>query len=566
MTTSQRTEAAPTAGEQTKAQKLGDFGANWLDERTSISYAVRALGRKIFPDHWSFMLGEIALWSFVILILTGIFLTFFFVPSMEEVVYDGVHEASQGLTMSAAYESTLRISFDVRGGLLIRQMHHWAALIFVMSIMVHMFRVFFTGAFRRPRELNWLIGFSLFAFSLVAGFTGYSLPDDVLSGNGLRVVDGLVKAMPIIGSYLSLYIFGGEFPGHDIIPRLFTVHILLVPALLLALIALHMTLMVVNKHTQYPGPGRTNENVVGVPLFPTFAFKAIGYFFMISGVIALLGATTTINAIWNYGPYDPSPVSAGSQPDWYMLWTDGIVRLMPGQPELVLFGYTLSLNILVPVVIIMLVLGFLALFPWIEQWVTGDRREHHIADRGFDNPVRTALGVAWIVVFLIMTLAATNDIIALKFHLSINGITWFLRFAFFIAPVVAFLVTKQWCLSLQRRERNIALHGVETGRIIRMPSGEIREIESPVSVYDRWVMVQREEHRPLSPGKGVSRLRSWATRFFFTDRYEPVTQTELAAALEHLEHEHREIDAVVSQQGHVEPHPGSHPRVGAGQH
>lgn len=562
--TSQKTEAAP-AGERNRAQQLGSFGANWLDERTSVSGGVKFLMRKIFPDHWSFMLGEIALWSYVVLIVTGIFLTFFFVPSMEEVVYDGVHEASQGLTMSAAYESTLRISFDVRGGLLMRQMHHWAALIFVMAIMVHMFRVFFTGAFRKPRELNWLIGFGLFGLSLVAGFSGYSLPDDVLSGNGLRVMEGLMKAIPIIGSYLSLYLFGGEFPGHDIITRMFTVHILLVPALLLALIGLHLTLMVVNKHTQYPGPGRTSENVVGVPMFPTFAFKATGYFFMISGVIALLGATTTINAVWNYGPYDPSPISAGSQPDWYMLWTDGLLRLMP-RLEFVLFGYTLSLSILIPMAVIGLILGSLALYPWLEQWVTGDKREHHLADRATDAPVRTALGVSWIVVFLISTLAATNDIIALKFHLSINGITWVLRFAFFIAPVLTFVITKNWCLGLQERERDLAVHGHETGRIIRMPDGEIREIEEPLGEYERWLLVQREVHRPLAAGSGVSRLRAWATRFFFAERYEPVTRTELEEAMAHLDHETHEIDSVIAEQDHHESHPGAQPRIGAGQH
>ena len=170
--------------------------------------------------------------------------------------------------MSEAFASTLRLSFEVRGGLLMRQIHHWAALIFMAAIVTHMMRVFFTGAFRKPREVNWVVGFTLLILGLAAGFSGYSLPDDVLSGNGLRITDGVVRAIPIIGSYTSYFMFGGEFPGQDLIPRLFTVHILLVPGLILALIGLHLFFVVLHKHTQYPGSGRIEQERRRLPALP----------------------------------------------------------------------------------------------------------------------------------------------------------------------------------------------------------------------------------------------------------------------------------------------------------
>ena len=247
-------------------EKRGRAGAiaTWADDRLGLATLARKNLRKVFPDHWSFMLGEIALWSFVVLLLTGVFLTFWFTPSMSESVYQGTYTQLRGVPMSDAYASTLRISFDVRGGLLVRQMHHWAAMIFVGAMMIHLMRVAFTGAFRRPRELNWVIGSILLLLGTIEGFTGYSLPDDLLSGTGLRAADGFLKATPVVGTYMSFFLFGGEFPGDSIIPRLYTVHVLLIPGVLLALIAAHMLLLVYHKHTQWPGPGRTNDNVVGL--------------------------------------------------------------------------------------------------------------------------------------------------------------------------------------------------------------------------------------------------------------------------------------------------------------
>lgn len=534
--------ATPASPATKAAASTGDF----FDTRIGAAKLVKEFARKIFPDHWSFMLGEIALYSFVVLLLTGTFLTMFFVPSMGEVHYptDALPVTMQGVQMSEAFASTLHLSFHVRGGLLMRQIHHWAALLFMAAIVTHMMRVFFTGAFRKPRELNWIVGFTLMILGLAAGFSGYSLPDDVLSGNGLRIADGVAKSIPILGSYVSFLLFGGEFPGTDIIPRLFTVHVLLVPGLILALVAVHLILVVVHKHTQYPGPGRTNRNVVGYPLFPIYMAKAGGFFFVVFGVLAIMGATMSINSVWNYGPYDPSPVGAGAQPDWYMLFLEGALRLMPGGAEFVTWGgWTVPMNILVPGVIVPGILfTALAIYPFLEAWATGDKREHHLLDRPRNVPSRTGIGVAILTAFIILVLAGSNDLIATHFHFSINLITWVFRVLFIVGPFIMFWVTKRLCLALQRRDRELVLHGHETGRVVRFASGEYIEVHQPLTDTERWVLVSYEANRPLEVGPAVNergvarpgiqkeRRRSAVSRFFFADRVEPVTPAELEAA------------------------------------
>lgn len=519
--------------------------ANFVDSRVGMSGIVKEFGRKIFPDHWSFMFGEVALYCLVILILSGTYLTFFFNPTMDTVVYDGPYVPMKGVEMSGAYASSLDISFDTRGGLFMRQVHHWAALMFVVAIAVHMMRVFFTGAFRRPRELNWVVGGMLFVLAMAAGFTGYSLPDDVLSGNGLRIIDGVMKAIPLVGTYLSLFFFGGEFPGHHVIGRLYTLHIMIVPALILLTVAIHLFMVVVHKHTQYPGPGRTEKNVVGFPVGPVYAAKAGGFFFIVFGVIALLGATTTINAIWNYGPYDPSPVQAGTQPDWYIGWVDGALRLMPGswpwhwQLQL---GGTWVLAVLLPMMPAAILLGCFFTWPWIERWVTKDNRVHNILDRPRNAPFRTGLGVAGITWYAVMMIAASSDLIATHFHLAFNDVLYLLRFLFFFGPVIAFEITRRLCLSLQRKDRELVLHGVETGRVVQLPHGEFIEVHEPLNDYQLYRLVDFNSpvYQPAEPnakGKitGAEKTRGALSRLFFTDRVAPVTPPELEAAQHHHE-------------------------------
>jgi len=530
---------------QPNGTRFVNWASNYIDERTSISGAVKELGRKIFPDHWSFMLGEVALYSFIVILLSGTFLTLFFQASMAEVEYEGAYVPLKGVEMSVAMASTLDISFEIRGGLLMRQIHHWAALLFVASIGLHMLRVFFTGAFRKPRELNWVVGFILFILAMAEGFTGYSLPDDLLSGNGLRIIDGMVKGIPLIGTWISYLLFGGEFPGTDIVGRLYMLHIMVLPALVIAAIGIHMVLLIVNKHTQFAAPGRTNENVVGTPILPVFAAKAGGFFFLVFGVITLIAATVTINPIWNYGPYDPSPISAGTQPDWYIGFADGALRLIPPGWEFTIPWFTggaltVSMNILVPIIVLGLFIVVVMFYPFFESWLTGDKREHHIADRPRNAPTRTAIGAAGVTFYAALWAAASSDLIATHFKLAVEHVTWGIQAMAVLGPFVAYWVTKRICLGLQKKDREIALHGYESGRIVRMPGGEYIEVHKPLSEYERWRLVSYTDYKPLMVRPNAEgkigfweNVRGALSRWFFEDRIAPVTQKELESGHGH---------------------------------
>ena len=528
------------------APKKGGFlagTANYLDERVGVAGILKEFGRKVFPDHWSFMLGEVALYSFLVLLLSGTFLTFFFQPSMEPVIYEGVYGPLKGAEMSIAYASTLDISFEVRGGLLMRQVHHWAALLFVAAAGLHMLRVFFTGAFRKPREINWVVGFVLFVLGMAGGFTGYSLPDDLLSGNGLRIIDGMIKGIPVIGAYTSSLLFGGEFPGEEIVARLYGLHILLVPALILVFIVIHLFMVVIHKHTHYSGPGRTDANVVGYPLMPVYVAKAGGFFFIVFGVIMLIAATITINPVWNYGGYDPSPVSAGTQPDWYIGWLDGALRLAPTGIEVVVGDNTWSWNILLPMLVGVGFLVVVAAYPFIEAWITGDKREHHVLDRPRNAPTRTAIGAAGVTFYAVLWAGAGTDLIATNFKMSLNQVLTAMQILLLVGPVIAYWLTKRTCLSLQRKDREIALHGRETGRIVRMPHGEYIEVHEPLDKYELYKLVDFKDYqptlaRPNAQGKITlrARLRAALSRFYFEDRIAPATQTEINEAHSHADH------------------------------
>ncbi|WP_349885220.1 cytochrome bc complex cytochrome b subunit [Microbacterium sp. WHRI 7836] len=510
--------------------------SNYLDERTSVSGLLKELSRKVFPDHWSFMLGEIALWAFVVVFISGTFLTFFFQASMVPTHYTGAYAPMRGMEMTAAFDSALRISFDIRGGLLVRQIHHWAALVFVAGIGLHMLRVFFTGAFRKPRELNWVIGFVLFILAMAEGFTGYSLPDDLLSGNGLRIIDGMIKGLPLIGTWTSFMLFGGEFPGTDIIGRLYTLHILILPMLVIALIVVHLMLMIINKHTQFAGPGRTNDNVVGYPMMPVYAAKMSGFFFIVFGVIVVLGTFFQILPFWIYGPYDPSPISAGTQPDWYIGFADGALRLAPPNWDVVMFDRTWSFGIIVPVVIMGLFIVTVAIYPFIEAWVTGDKREHHIAQRPRNAATRTAIGVAGVIFYAVLWAAASSDLIATHFMLTMEGVIHTLQALLFLGPILGYFITKRICIALQKKDREIVLHGYESGRIVRLPGGEFIEVHQPVDKYDRWKLIDVDTYEPLvvrPNAKGripwTENVRSAVSRWFFEDRLVPLTQADIDA-------------------------------------
>jgi len=475
----------------------------WLDDRFHGARGLRVLMRKVFPDHWTFMLGEIALWSFVILLLTGTFLSLFFIPSMTQVTYHGSYVKLDGIKMSEAYQSTLNITFDVRGGLLIRQIHHWAADLFMAALIIHMLRVFFTGAYRKPREINWLIGVGLFTLGLLEGLFGYSLPDDQLSGAGLRIFEGALQGIPIVGTYLAFFLFGGPFPGHDIVPRMYIIHVLLIPGILLALISAHLFIMFHQKHTQMPGKGNTEKNVNGQPFYPYFMAKGGAWFFFIFGALVLLATFATINPVWLYGPYSPVAISSASQPDFYMGILEGSLRVMPAW-EINFLGHTLSLSVLIPFALpLTIVLGGAALWPFFEQWATGDRSPHNINDRPRNAPVRTATGVAAMTFYGVLWAEGANDVIADKLQVPLYTITWIARVMVFVGPALGYIITKRICLGLQRKDAQELLHGYESGIIRQLPNGEFIEVHQAVN-EERRAVLEAKPVPALLPGPGAA--------------------------------------------------------------
>ena len=474
------TPTTSSGGLQAKAAE----GLDQLDQRYHPAAGMRKQFNKVFPTHWSFMLGEVALYSFIIILLSGTYLALFFDPSMSEVTYNGVFDNLRGVHMSRAYESAVHISLEVRGGLFVRQVHHWAALLFLAAMVVHMLRVFFTGAFRKPREANWIIGVLLIFLGVFEGFSGYSLPDDLLSGVGLRIASGITLTVPIMGTWVHWALFGGEFPGTEIIPRLYIIHVLVLPGISLALIAAHLGLVWYQKHTQFPGPGRTENNVVGVRILPVFAAKGGAFFAVTAGVIAMMAGLFQINPIWNLGPYDPSHISAGSQPDWYMLFSEGMARIFPPW-EFYLWGQYTIPSAFIPTAAFLPVLFVVAgAYPAIERRFTKDDALHNLLQRPRDVPVRTSLGVMAIVTYGWLVACGINDWVAYFFHVSLNATTWAGRIGLLVLPPLAYWVTYRWCLGLQKSDRAVLDHGIETGIIRRLPHGEFIEVHQPLGGVD----------------------------------------------------------------------------------
>jgi ubiquinol-cytochrome c reductase cytochrome b subunit len=527
------TTAQTPARRGTQPRTLAGKSAVFVEERFHVAAPLRKQLNKVFPDHWSFMMGEIALYSFIVLLLTGTYLSFFFDASMGDVVYNGSYVPLRGVEMSRAYASTLHISFDVRGGLIIRQIHHWAALLFVAAMLIHMLRVFFTGAFRKPREVNWLIGLTLLVLGVVEGFAGYSLPDDLLSGTGLRIADAIILSIPLIGTWTSFLVFGGEFPGNEIVGRLYIVHVLLIPAIIAALIGAHLAIMIRQKHTDFPGPGKTESTVAGIRFFPTFAAKATGFFFIVFGLLAALGGLAQINPIWLFGPYNPAQVSSGSQPDWYMAMLDGSTRLFPSW-EIRLWGHTVPALFWPTVVLPGILIGLAGAYPFLEAKLTKDRARHNLLQRPRDVPVRTSLGAMALTFCFVLFVSGGNDLIAKAFNISLNAMTWGGRIATVVLPPLAYVIAYRICLGLQRHDREVLEHGVETGIIKRLPTGEFIEVHQPLGPVDE------HGHGTLSyagatvPKRmnrlGTGRL-SHVRGFFYPVKEKP----EIQAALDELE-------------------------------
>jgi ubiquinol-cytochrome c reductase cytochrome b subunit len=425
----------------------------YLDERSGTAPLLRKALRYVFPDHWSFMLGEIALYSFVVLVATGIYLTFFFEPSLAQVHYHGDYLPLRGREMSEAYRSTVDLSLNVKAGLLLRQTHHWAADVFVASIVVHLMRIFFTGAFRKPRDLTYYIGLTMLGLALIEGYAGYSLVDDLLSGMGLAIGYSVLMSVPFVGANLAQLIWDGPFPGsHAFESRLYIAHVLIFPVLIGGLLALHLALVAARHHTQFIGPRATEKRVVGMPGFPGYTPRTLGLAFAVASVLFLLGGLVQINPIWQWGPYHVANATNGAQPDWYLGWLIGALRLMPN------FDVTIGHYTLVPNPFwggaAFPTLVFLILFAWpsLERRVTGDYGFHNLLDRPRDAPWRTAIGAAFFTWIFVVFVAGAADRLFVSFGLSYEGQIWTYRVLVWVLPVVALYVTKRVCEELLRGE------------------------------------------------------------------------------------------------------------------
>jgi len=441
--------AGDHAGDHSIEHGAGVVGG-WVDDRLRVSKFADSVLNHVFPDNWSFMLGEIAMYCFVILILTGVYLTFFFHPGSRDVVYSGSYGPLRGIHMSEAYESTIALSFDVRAGLVVRQIHHWTALVFAAAVVAHLCRIFFTGAFRRPREINWIIGVTMLILVIFNGFAGYSLPDDLLSATGLRIGYSILLSIPFVGTWIASLFFGGPYPGTAVIGRLFIIHVLILPALIAVLLSAHLAIVWRQKHTQFPGAGRTEHNVTGLRLWPTYAAKSAGLFAAIVAVVSALGGLAQINPIWLYGPYRTGAVTTAAQPDWYMGWLEGSLRLFPPW-RLHLFGHTISELFWPGVVVPGVTFALLYAWPFLEARVTRDRVDHQLLDRPRDRPGRTAIGVGVLTFYLMLMVAGSQDIFAQHLDAPIATVDRTLQVLLFVAPIVVALIAWKWCHDLTAR-------------------------------------------------------------------------------------------------------------------
>jgi ubiquinol-cytochrome c reductase cytochrome b subunit len=434
-----------------------------VEEKGSTTPYVKNLIHKVFPGHWSFLLGEIALYSFLFLVASGLFLVLFYAAGSDTVTYEGSHVPLQGAEVSVSYDSVLRLSFDVQGGLLVRQAHHWAALIFIAAITLHLGRIFFTGAFRRPRRLNYTTGLTMLLLAMANGFFGLSLTDDLLSGTGLRIAYTFAQTVPAIGPELAALLFAGEFPAPGMLVRMYWLHILVVPLAIGGLLSLHMFLVFRQTHTQHPGRGRHEDNVVGDAMWPGYAFKTVGLLLFVFAVMLLLGGLVQINPVWAYGQYDPAAVTVPAQPDWYLWWVEGALRVFP-QVSMTAFGYEIPTPFVSGVTgpIIAIVVAYA--WPMIEERVTGDGGIHHLVDRPRDRRVRTTIGVMAFSHLAVLTSAGSHDIQGFVLDVGVDTMTNVYRVLLVAVPVAAGALTWWVCGSLAAADAaEAALEETPTG-------------------------------------------------------------------------------------------------------
>ncbi len=425
----------------------------FVDERLGAARGLRFLMDYVFPDHWSFLLGEIALYSFVVLIATGTFLALFFNADTTQVVYHGATGRSTVRTSRALTPRRLHISFDVSGGLLIRQAHHWAALVFVAAITLHLLRIVFTGAFRKPRDINYFIGVTLLGARDPRGVRRLlaarrpALWDGTRDRLGGRDVDPLDRRP---ARHRSV---GRAVPGVERV-RVAAVHRARVRhprdprrADRRAPGDHHAPAPLAVPRTRPPrGQRGRHSDVAGLRAALTRPVRRR------RGVLVLMGGLIQINPVWLWGPYHPYIGTNGAQPDWYLGWLIGALRIMPNL-EIHLFGHTLVPNpffggVLFPAI----VFGLLYALPWLDRRFvsTATAAATTCSSARATTRARSALAAAVLSAVAVVFAAGSADRLFFQFGFGYEGAIWFFRGAFLVVPVVVYMLTKRVCVELAR--------------------------------------------------------------------------------------------------------------------
>lgn len=420
-----------------------------LDERVAHRRIGRTASRKIFPMHWSFLLGEVSLIAFVVLVATGLFLTMFYVPSTESTVYEGSSVVHQGREFPAAYESILRLSHDIGAGPLMRRVHRAASHLLIASTLLHFLRILLTGAFKRPREPNYHLGLLLLMLVIAAGWLGHSLPFDLASGTSLRIFYSVLLSVPLVGDPIAFWAFGGEFPTAQMVSRFFAFHALWLPIAITALIAVHLALVARLQHTQAPEDGVDgHRTVVGEPLWPWQAIKSAVLFLLIVGVLA----ASAVLVPWAVmgAPYRIGEVVNQTQPDWFLFWVEGLLRLVPDF-EFAFLGMVWSQVFVVGAGVPLVVVGLLVSYPWIERAVTGPPAETHVLEHPLDVPFRAGMVTGVGAFLVIASTAAAQDVIARVLFAPVQSVTWTLRVLLLVVPPLLGLAVAAYARSQPSR-------------------------------------------------------------------------------------------------------------------